>query len=147
MGKKSEVVLTKKVRQLPHRPGEVPTGKEERAWSNALPKGSAGALPMGKEIRELGSPHEGSANASPTWRGANEEDKKSPEQRSSQGLGQCLADGECEEIQGGVDPRGSAIALPMGFPGARPLPRRWGKKEASRVSLIPKARPLPYRWE
>jgi hypothetical protein len=50
-------------------------------------------------------------------------------------------------VQGGVDPRGSAIALLMGFPGARPLPRRWGKKKASRVWLIPKARPLPCRWK
>jgi hypothetical protein len=110
--------------------------------SNAHPKSSANASPMGEEIRS-GSHHEGSAIASPTWRCASGEGKKSPEQRSSQGLGQCLADGEKEKVLGGVNPRGSAITLPMGFPGARPLPRRWGKKEGSRTSLISKARPLP----
>jgi hypothetical protein len=119
---------------------------ERGVQSNAHPKSSANASPMGKEIRS-GSNHEGSAIASPTWRGASGEGKKSPEQRSSQGLGQCLTDGEREKVLGGVVPGGSAIASPMGFPGARPLPCRWGKKEASRAMLIPKARPLPYRWE
>jgi hypothetical protein len=145
-GRSPKLVLTMKVRPLPHRPGEVPKGKEEGAWSSAHPKGSTIVSPMGKGSRSWFSPRRFGHCLTNLERCQWESKEESgatlfPRARPVPcrwGTGR---------VQGGVDPRGSAIALPMGFPGARPLPRRWGKKKASRVWLIPKARPLPCRWK
>jgi hypothetical protein len=96
-----KLVLTKKVRPLPDQPGEVPMGKEGRVRSNALPKGSASALPMGN--------------------------RKSPGRCRSQRLGHRLTNGlprsstiaspmgKGEGVQGVAHPKGSAITLPMGM--------------------------------